>query len=187
MSQFGTGPVDSLLTLKSMGKVVATHQESTLAFDVLAAGKFKVVFAVSDYDGRIHGYKVAVEGCLACTQPVSVGAAGEKRFVTTRTPSRDADSLPNAVEVSHTNLTFESMKDALCRGENIEIRGLGAFHVKNYEGYQGRNPKTGQVIPVKPKRGLLFRTGKELRDRVNRTAGGPDGGGGSGDDESDAA
>lgn len=65
---------------------------------------------------------------------------------------------------------FEAMKDALCRGENIEIRGLGAFHVKNYEGYQGRNPKTGQVIPVKPKRGLLFRTGKELRDRVNRAA-----------------
>ena len=65
---------------------------------------------------------------------------------------------------------FESMKDALCRGENIEIRGLGAFHVKHYEGYQGRNPKTGQVIPVKPKRGLLFRTGKELRDRVNRAA-----------------
>jgi integration host factor subunit beta len=65
---------------------------------------------------------------------------------------------------------FEAMKDALCRGENIEIRGLGAFHVKHYDGYQGRNPKTGQVIPVKPKRGLLFRTGKELRDRVNRAS-----------------
>jgi integration host factor subunit beta len=62
---------------------------------------------------------------------------------------------------------FESMKTALCKGENIEIRGLGAFHVKHYEGYQGRNPKTGEVIPVKPKRGILFRTGKELRDRVN--------------------
>jgi integration host factor subunit beta len=66
---------------------------------------------------------------------------------------------------------FEAMKDALCRGENIEIRGLGAFHVKSYDGYQGRNPKTGEVIPVKPKRGLLFRTGKELRERVNRAAG----------------
>lgn len=63
---------------------------------------------------------------------------------------------------------FESMKTALCGGENIEIRGLGAFHVKHYDGYQGRNPKTGEVIPVKPKRGILFRTGKELRDRVNR-------------------
>ena len=55
---------------------------------------------------------------------------------------------------------FESMKDALCRGENIEIRGLGAFHVKHYEGYQGRNPKTGEVIPVKPKRGIPVRTGQ---------------------------
>jgi integration host factor subunit beta len=66
---------------------------------------------------------------------------------------------------------FEAMKSALCKGENIEIRGLGAFHVKHYEGYQGRNPKTGEVIPVKPKRGILFRTGKELRDRVNRSEG----------------
>jgi len=63
---------------------------------------------------------------------------------------------------------FDSMKKALCKGDNIEIRGLGAFHVKNYQGYNGRNPKTGEVIPVKPKRGILFRTGKELRDRVNR-------------------
>ncbi len=62
---------------------------------------------------------------------------------------------------------FDAMKAALCKGENIEIRGLGAFHVKHYNGYQGRNPKTGEVIPVKPKRGILFRTGKELRDRVN--------------------
>ncbi len=67
---------------------------------------------------------------------------------------------------------FDSMKTALQKGDNIEIRGLGAFHVKNYQGYNGRNPKTGEVIPVKPKRGILFRTGKELRDRVNRTAGG---------------
>jgi len=65
---------------------------------------------------------------------------------------------------------FESMKGALCQGDNIEIRGLGAFHVKDYQGYNGRNPKTGEVIPVKPKRGLLFRTGKELRDRVNRAS-----------------
>jgi integration host factor subunit beta len=61
------------------------------------------------------------------------------------------------------------MTQALCGGDNIEIRGLGAFHVKEYPGYQGRNPKTGQLIPVKPKRGILFRTGKELRDRVNHS------------------
>lgn len=81
---------------------------------------------------------------------------------------------------------FDSMRDALCKGENIEIRGLGAFHVKHYEGYQGRNPKTGEVIPVRPKRGILFRTGKELRDRVNcletleKSAEGAGGSGGEG-------
>ena len=62
---------------------------------------------------------------------------------------------------------FDAMRDALRQGENIEIRGFGAFHVKQYKGYQGRNPKTGEVIPVSPKRGILFRTGKELRERIN--------------------
>lgn len=68
-------------------------------------------------------------------------------------------------------MIFASMKDALVAGENIEIRGLGAFHVKHYRAYPGRNPKTGEVISVKAKRGLLFRTGKELRERVNRGVG----------------
>jgi integration host factor subunit beta len=68
---------------------------------------------------------------------------------------------------------FGSMKEALVRGENIEIRGLGAFHVKQYGPYQGRNPKTGEPIAVKAKRGVLFRQGKELKERVNRP--GPDG------------
>jgi integration host factor subunit beta len=63
---------------------------------------------------------------------------------------------------------FGRMKDALCKGENIEIRGQGAIHVKHYDGYQGRNPNTRQVIEVKPKRGILWRTGKELRERMNR-------------------
>jgi integration host factor subunit beta len=66
---------------------------------------------------------------------------------------------------------FSSMSEALARGENIEIRGLGAFHVKSYKGYTGRNPKTSEAIEVRPKRGVLFRTGKELRDRVNLGAG----------------
>lgn len=71
---------------------------------------------------------------------------------------------------------FEAMRDALCQDENIEIRGFGAFHVKRYKGYQGRNPKTGEVIPVQPKRGILFRTGKELRERINELGEGDDGG-----------
>ena len=64
-------------------------------------------------------------------------------------------------------LFFDALTAALARGENIEIRGLGSFHVKHYDGYRGRNPKTSEIIEVKPKRGVLFRTGKELRDRLN--------------------
>lgn len=63
---------------------------------------------------------------------------------------------------------FGAMSDALCRGDKVEIRGLFSFKVKEYGQYQGRNPKTGQVIQVKPKRKVAYRTGKELKDRVNR-------------------
>lgn len=62
---------------------------------------------------------------------------------------------------------FGSMKESLLRGENIEIRGLGAFHVKSYKAYKGRNPKTSETIEVAAKRGVLFRTGKQLRERLN--------------------
>ncbi len=65
-------------------------------------------------------------------------------------------------------IIFGSMARALCRGDNIEIRGLGAFHVKEYKGYRGRNPRTGTVIPVGAKRGVLFRCSKQMRDRLNR-------------------
>lgn len=68
---------------------------------------------------------------------------------------------------------FACMTDGLRRGENIEIRGFGSFHVKDYGGYRGRNPKTGEAIPVLPKRGVLFRTGKALRERVNQAAPAP--------------
>jgi len=60
-----------------------------------------------------------------------------------------------------------SMTDALGAGEGIELRGFGSFHVKSYGAYQGRNPKTGQPIAVKAKKGVLFRTARELRDRMN--------------------
>ena len=66
------------------------------------------------------------------------------------------------------NILFDSMSDTLVRGGRIEIRGFGSFVVKDYKAYQGRNPKTGQVIEVKPKKLPFFKVGKDLRDRVNR-------------------
>jgi len=63
---------------------------------------------------------------------------------------------------------FEEMKQALVNGERIEIRGFGSFSIREYEGYNGRNPKTGETVRVAPKRLPFFKVGKELRDRINQ-------------------
>jgi len=65
------------------------------------------------------------------------------------------------------NLIFDALSEAMSCGERIEIRGFGSFVVKKYEAYTGRNPKTGEVIQVRPKKLPFFKVGKELRDRVD--------------------
>lgn len=65
------------------------------------------------------------------------------------------------------NTVFASMEQALIDGDRVEIRGLGSFKVKSYDGYQGRNPKTGEVIRVAPKKLPFFKVGKELRERAD--------------------
>ena len=63
---------------------------------------------------------------------------------------------------------FDRIKIALRAGDKVEIRGFGSFTLKKYRGYIGRNPKTGEKVEVKPKQLPVFRTGKDLRSRVNR-------------------
>jgi integration host factor subunit beta len=70
---------------------------------------------------------------------------------------------------------FDSMVDSLKRGEGIEIRGFGSFTIREYKSYEGRNPRTGETVHVKPKRLAFFKVGKELRERVNLGADGPEG------------
>lgn len=65
------------------------------------------------------------------------------------------------------NTFFDSMKKALIEDNRVEIRGLGSFKIKQYEGYTGRNPKTGETVTVAPKRLPFFRAGKELKDFLN--------------------
>lgn len=65
------------------------------------------------------------------------------------------------------NLFFGEMTNALVAGDRVEIRGLGSFKVKSYDGYKGRNPKTGKQIKVKPKKLPFFKCGKELKERVD--------------------
>jgi integration host factor subunit beta len=80
--------------------------------------------------------------------------------------AREEDlALKKAEEV--VNTVFGDMEKALISGERVEIRGLGSFKVKAYDGYKGRNPKTGQIIEVTPKKLPFFKVGKELKERVD--------------------
>ena len=58
---------------------------------------------------------------------------------------------------------------ALARGDRVELRGFGTFSVKNRAARAGRNPRTQAFISVKEKTVPCFKTGKEMRDRLNRT------------------
>jgi integration host factor subunit beta len=64
-------------------------------------------------------------------------------------------------------LFFDHMAEAMARGERVEIRGLCSFFVKNYKSFNGRNPKTGEKVTIKPKRLPFFKSGKELKKRVD--------------------
>ena len=62
---------------------------------------------------------------------------------------------------------LEHMAQSLAGGERIEIRGFGSFIVREYNSYDGRNPNTGEIVQVKPKKLPFFKVGKELRESVN--------------------
>jgi integration host factor subunit beta len=62
---------------------------------------------------------------------------------------------------------FHNMRDALHRGEKIEIRGFGSFTVRLRRSKEGRNPKTGEKVSIPEKRIPFFKVGKELRELVN--------------------
>ncbi|WP_272913356.1 HU family DNA-binding protein [Desulfohalovibrio reitneri] len=63
---------------------------------------------------------------------------------------------------------IDSIKDSLVQGDRVEIRGFGSFKIKDYKGYTGRNPKTGELVEVQPKKLPFFRPGKELKEFLNR-------------------
>lgn len=72
---------------------------------------------------------------------------------------RDIERIVNAI--------FESITLALARGQRVELRGFGAFSVKKRDSRTGRNPRTGEAVEVAEKFIPFFKTGKQLRDRLN--------------------
>ncbi|MEM9287934.1 MAG: integration host factor subunit beta [Sphingomonadales bacterium] len=65
------------------------------------------------------------------------------------------------------NTVLEEIIDALSRGDRVELRGFGTFSVKSRPARTGRNPRTGEAVAVDEKTVPYFKTGKELRDRLN--------------------
>lgn len=79
---------------------------------------------------------------------------------------RDIERIVNAI--------FESITLALARGQRVELRGFGAFSVKKRDARTGRNPRTGEAVDVTEKFIPFFKTGKQLRDRLNGESGSAD-------------
>ena len=67
------------------------------------------------------------------------------------------------------NCVFDAMTGALEVDEGIEIRGFGSFTVRPYKPYSGRNPRTGETVPVPAKKLPFFKVGKELKELVNES------------------
>lgn len=68
------------------------------------------------------------------------------------------------------NVIFDEIVEALSRGDRVELRGFGAFTVKHRPSRSGRNPRTGATVSVEQKFVPFFKTGKELRERLNDSA-----------------
>jgi integration host factor subunit beta len=62
---------------------------------------------------------------------------------------------------------FDEITSALARGDRVELRGFGAFSVKRRQSRTGRNPRTGEAVQVSEKAVPFFKTGKELREKLN--------------------
>jgi len=73
---------------------------------------------------------------------------------------RDIEKVVNAI--------LDEMVEALRRGDRVELRGFGAFSAKLRGARQGRNPRTGAIVTVGKKAVPFFKTGKEMRARLNR-------------------
>jgi integration host factor subunit beta len=68
------------------------------------------------------------------------------------------------------NATLDAITAAMARGDRVELRGFGVFLARNRAARTGRNPRTGAFVSVEKKIFPFFKTGKDMRERLNRTS-----------------
>lgn len=83
------------------------------------------------------------------------------------TALKNEANISKAEAAKIVQIFFDHISDALIKEERVEIRGLCSFYVKKYKSYTGRNPKTGEKVVIKPKKLPFFKSGKELKERVD--------------------
>ena len=88
-----------------------------------------------------------------------------KRELCGRLADETGLTLDEAIKVVET--FFSTIRHALMKGDRVELRRFCSWHIKEYQGYAGRNPNTGKIVDVKPKRLPFFKAGKELKDMLN--------------------
>jgi integration host factor subunit beta len=84
--------------------------------------------------------------------------------------ARISEAFPHLYHVDAeraVNAIFEEISEALARGDRVELRGFGVFTAMRYKARIGRNPRTGEAVSVDEKRLPHFKTGKDLRLRIN--------------------
>ncbi len=64
---------------------------------------------------------------------------------------------------------LNEVADTLVKGETVKLSSFGSFQVRQKSGRVGRNPKTGEEVPIEPRRVLVFRASHVLKDRINST------------------
>jgi integration host factor subunit beta len=110
-----------------------------------------------------------LDGCQQFWQPV-YSLYKRRIMIKSELVTRIAELYPHLYQrdvESIVNRLLDEIGDAMGRGDRVELRGFGAFSVKQREARIGRNPRTGESVAVARKNAPFFKTGKELRDRLN--------------------
>ena len=155
---------------------VARNLGATFASDLVKQAKFNTLRSViRDYiDSAEIMYPIGFESCAIGIQEFynfiadqHFGKGGSMNKLELISALKTEANISKAEAAKVVQIFFDNMADAMAKGERVEIRGLCSFFVKDYKSYTGRNPKTGEKVTIKPKKLPFFKSGKELKERVD--------------------